>query len=73
MKLQATVWLTIKAPNLQEAGALLDDLLTAATRDGVSVDRVELSSPPAPAQPVVLPVPERSEPPAPPSPRMERA
>jgi hypothetical protein len=72
MKLQATVTLTVKAPSLEAAGALLDELLTAAARDGVVVDRIELSTPPAP-QPVALPVPERREAPMPPSPRMERA
>jgi hypothetical protein len=47
MKVQATVLLGFQAKSLEEAGAVLDDVLARAKeRDDVDVGRVELASPP---------------------------
>jgi hypothetical protein len=47
MKAQATVVLTFQARTLQEAGALLDDVLARARdREDVDVAGVELATPP---------------------------
>jgi hypothetical protein len=47
MKAEATVVVRFRAKTMQEAGALLDDVLQRANeRDDVDVARVELSTPP---------------------------
>jgi hypothetical protein len=47
MKVQATVRLNFQAKTLEEAGALLDDVLgRARERDDVDVGHVELATPP---------------------------
>jgi hypothetical protein len=47
MKVQATVMLSFQAPTLEEAGALLDDVLARARdRGDVDVGRVEVLTPP---------------------------
>jgi hypothetical protein len=47
MKVQATVVLGFQAKSLEEAGAVLDDVLARAReRDDIDVGRVELISPP---------------------------
>jgi hypothetical protein len=47
MKVQATVLVGFQAKTLEEAGALLDEILRPAReRDDVDVSRIELTSPP---------------------------
>jgi hypothetical protein len=47
MKVQATVVLTFQAKSLEQAGAVLDDVLARArAREDVDVGRVEVVSPP---------------------------
>jgi hypothetical protein len=47
MKVQATVLVGFQATTLEEAGAVLDDVLARAReRDDVDISRVELLSPP---------------------------
>jgi hypothetical protein len=45
MKVQAAILVGFQAKTLEEAGALLDEILRRA-RDDVDVSRVELTSPP---------------------------
>ena len=55
MKVQATVVMTFQARSLEDAGAVLDDLLERAReRDDVDIGRVEVATPPG-DRPVVLP------------------
>jgi hypothetical protein len=55
MKLQATVVLTLQAGSLEEAGAVLDDVLARAhERDDVDVGGIDVTTPPG-RTPVSLP------------------
>jgi hypothetical protein len=56
MKVQATVLVTFQAQSLEEAGAILDDVLARAReRNDVDVGRVELASPPGDRAVTLLP------------------
>jgi hypothetical protein len=58
VKVQATVLLTFQAKSLEEAGAVLDDVLgRAQERDDVDVGRVEIASPPGDRAVTLPPVP----------------
>jgi hypothetical protein len=58
MKVEATVHVSFQARTLEEAGAVLDDVLTRAReRADVDVSRVEVVSPPGGGTAVTLPPP----------------
>jgi hypothetical protein len=58
MKVQATVVLTFQAKSLEQAGAVLDDVLAhARERDDVDVRHVEVVSPPGDRAVTLPPLP----------------